>query len=282
MSFADLAKKVTAQPTGFSGGFIGSTNLNQQAGGLFSNFSSKAPPMLFGGGTSLSSDNKKPTEEANGEEQDADGNQNPEEYEPQVEFKPLVKLHEVEVKTGEEDEEVLFKQRCKLFKFNSELKEWKEKGVGEIKILKHKIKENHYRVLMRRDQVLKLCANHRINASIKLENVNEKQLSWFVNDCSEEEPHAELLLAKFRHEEDAQKFKSEFENAQKCSGSLTKNQNTTAALVPSKTIENKISSLVKQAEEGSWKCDGCLTINKPNNAKCACCETPKPSNDTGH
>ena len=53
---------------------------------------------------------------------------NPEEFEPQVDFEPIVKLQEVETKTGEEDEEVLLKHRCKLFRFNLETKEWKEKG----------------------------------------------------------------------------------------------------------------------------------------------------------
>ena len=35
----------------------------------------------------------------------------------------------VEVKTGEEDEEAVFKERCKLYRFVGETKEWKEKGV---------------------------------------------------------------------------------------------------------------------------------------------------------
>jgi len=126
-----------------------------------------------------------------------------------------VKLQEVETKTGEEDEEILFKQRCKLFRFNNNTKEWKEKGLGDIKILKHKFKENHYRILMRREQVLKLCANHRINTAIKMENVTEKQVTWYVQDCSEDEPHAEILLAKFRLEDDATKFKKEVERVQK-------------------------------------------------------------------
>ncbi len=46
----------------------------------------------------------------------------------------VVSYQKVETKTGEEDEEILFKQRCKLFRFNYDSKEWKEKGIGEIKI----------------------------------------------------------------------------------------------------------------------------------------------------
>lgn len=52
-------------------------------------------------------------------------------------FKPVIPLPEkVEVKTGEEEEEVLYCHRAKLFRFvNSE---WKERGLGDIKILKRK------------------------------------------------------------------------------------------------------------------------------------------------
>ena len=37
--------------------------------------------------------------------------------------------------------------------------EWKERGTGEIKLLKHK-ENGKIRVLMRRDKTLKICANH--------------------------------------------------------------------------------------------------------------------------
>lgn len=44
------------------------------------------------------------------EEAEADeGNKDPESEEPQAYFEPVVKLDEVEVVSGEEDEEVLFK-----------------------------------------------------------------------------------------------------------------------------------------------------------------------------
>lgn len=202
--------------------------------------------------------------------------ENPEEYEPQVDFKPLVKLQEVETKTGEEDEDVMFKNRAKLYRFNPELKEWKEKGVGDIKILKHKLR-NTYRVLMRREQVLKICANHRINPSIKLEKLNEKQLTWHVQDCSEEQPRAETLLIKFRHEEEATKFRTVFTEVQRI---LKANPSdaTESSSVKTEAVPNKI---VSKVAEGSWKCDGCLSLNKPGTTKCACCETPKPSGDNG-
>ncbi|KAI2596750.1 RANBP1 isoform 10, partial [Pan troglodytes] len=51
--------------------------------------------------------------------------------------------------------------RAKLFRFASEndLPEWKERGTGDVKLLKHKEK-GAIRLLMRRDKTLKICANH--------------------------------------------------------------------------------------------------------------------------
>lgn len=144
----------------------------------------------------------------------------------------MVKLAEVEVKTGEEDEEVMFKSRSKLYRFDTNLKEWKEKGVGEMKILKHKHAPNTYRVLMRRDQVLKLCANHRITPDIKLETMSEKQLRWLANDCSEGHPVPELLAIKFRLEEDAKAFQEAFHKAQQASSSA-------ASATPTKPNNNQ-------------------------------------------
>lgn len=126
-----------------------------------------------------------------------------------------MKLAEVEVMTGEENEEAVFKQRCKLYRFDTESKEWKEKGTGELKVLKHK-SNDVYRILMRRDQVLKLCANHRITPDLKLEIHAEKQVRWHAQDYSEgNDGKHELLAARFRSEADAKSFKDVVEKAQK-------------------------------------------------------------------
>ena len=53
----------------------------------------------------------------------------------------------VEVKTGEEDEEPQFVSRAKVFLFSDKDKEWKERGVGDFKILKH-VKNSKFRFLL--------------------------------------------------------------------------------------------------------------------------------------
>ena len=77
-----------------------------------------------------------------------------------VHFEPVVKLTEkIETKTNEESEEQMFKMRAKLFKFVKESTEWKERGTGDVRLLKHKT-NGKTRLVMRRDKTLKVCANH--------------------------------------------------------------------------------------------------------------------------
>ncbi len=67
------------------------------------------------------------------------------------EFDPIIPLpDEVEVKTGEEEEEILFETRCKLYRYTEN--QWKERGSGNIKILWNK-QTDQARVVMRREQV---------------------------------------------------------------------------------------------------------------------------------
>merc|ERR1719447_642736 len=52
-------------------------------------------------------------------------------------FEPVIPLPDkVDVVTGEEEEEVLYSHRAKLFRLVDG--EWKERGIGDVKILKHK------------------------------------------------------------------------------------------------------------------------------------------------
>lgn len=50
-------------------------------------------------------------------------------------------------------------RRAKLFRFDKEAKEWKERGTGDVRLLQHK-SLGKVRLVMRRDKTLKVCANH--------------------------------------------------------------------------------------------------------------------------
>eukprot|EP00029_Vermamoeba_vermiformis_P013808 TRINITY_DN8736_c0_g1_i1.p2 TRINITY_DN8736_c0_g1~~TRINITY_DN8736_c0_g1_i1.p2 ORF type:complete len:200 (-),score=93.36 TRINITY_DN8736_c0_g1_i1:64-615(-) len=115
-------------------------------------------------------------------------------------------------KTLEEDEDIVCQMRCKLYRFVSASKEWKEKGIGDIKLLKHK-ETGKVRVLMRRDKIYKLAANHYIHKLMKLSEAmgNDKTLVWTATDFADGEPVEEVLAARFTTTQLAQDWKKHFE-----------------------------------------------------------------------
>lgn len=120
---------------------------------------------------------------------------------PTAEFKPVVPLPElIDVKTGEEGQEVLFEERSKLFRFDSNTKEWKERGVGKMKILKDPTTAA-VRFLMRREQVLKLCCNHRISSKLDMKSHlgSDRAWTWHAQDYSEGEMRNELFALRFKN-----------------------------------------------------------------------------------
>lgn len=142
-----------------------------------------------------------------------------------VHFEPVIHLTEkVEVKTNEESEEQLFKMRAKLFKFVKESSEWKERGTGDIRLLKHK-ENGKTRLVMRRDKTLKVCANHYIVPEMKLSPNVGSDRSWVWNaaaDVSEGEPEAVTLAIRFGNSDNANQFKDAFIKAQKENEALFK------------------------------------------------------------
>ncbi|KAJ8415155.1 hypothetical protein AAFF_G00008530 [Aldrovandia affinis] len=147
-------------------------------------------------------------DEEGSDDEDASGNAD-------IHFEPIVSLPEVETKSGEEDEEILFKERTKLYRWDRDVNQWKERGVGDIKILFHPHKR-YYRVLMRREQVFKVCANHTISQGMELKpmNTSTNALVWTATDYAEGDAKVEQLAAKFKTAELANSFKRKFEECQ--------------------------------------------------------------------
>ena len=80
-------------------------------------------------------------------------------------------MHEVKVETGEENEDTFWKCRSKLYRWAAG-SEWKERGLGEAKLLQHK-ETKKIRFLLRQEKTLKIVANHygahaRIHACLLL------------------------------------------------------------------------------------------------------------------
>lgn len=61
-------------------------------------------------------------------------------------YPPIVSLPEVDVPTGEDEEEEIFKIRSKLFRFDSTESppEWKERGTGNLILIAYKTITTNY------------------------------------------------------------------------------------------------------------------------------------------
>ena len=138
---------------------------------------------------------------------------NPEKEDESVVFKPIVSLpKEVDIKSGEEDETTMFSGRAKLYRFTEGT--WKERGVGEIKVLYDPNKKRG-RVIMRRDQVHILCANHYISNDMVLKPQGSSDKSWVWHaqgDFADSEGKEQLFAVKFKDAENAVAFKQAFED----------------------------------------------------------------------
>ena len=150
------------------------------------------------------------------EKEDVDSDEEAEEDD--IYFEPIVQLptNKVEFKSGEEDEDVVFEQRAKLFRFDSGTKEWKERGTGNIKLL-YNPQTGMVRILMRREKVHKVCANHFLTPDMTLQPGKGSTKSWVwstIVDSSDEEARPEQFAAKFETEEIAEAFKAKFEEMQ--------------------------------------------------------------------
>jgi len=175
---------------------------------------------MFGGGQK-----KEKREEPEDDPQEPSGSskkkQEDDEDDPEREtdahFEPVVRLTErIEVKTNEEQEGQTFKMRAKLFRFHAHDKEWKERGTGDVRLLKHR-ESGKTRLVMRRDKTFKVCANHYVVPDKKLSPNVGSDRSWVWNaaaDVSEGEPESCTLAIRFANSENANLFKEAFERAQ--------------------------------------------------------------------
>ncbi|VUZ94182.1 ran-specific GTPase-activating protein 1, putative [Plasmodium vivax] len=127
---------------------------------------------------------------------------------------PKIELKEVEIRTGEEDESLFWSGRSKLYRWVEG--EWKERGLGESKLLLHK-KKGIIRFLLRQEKTLKVVANHYIYPNKSYCKLvpnagSEKIYAWTVKDFAEE-PKIEQFALKFNTAEAAKLFKQKFDEA---------------------------------------------------------------------
>lgn len=118
----------------------------------------------------------------------------------QLLIQPILPI--VDVKTGEEDEECIFKIRAKLFRWRNN--EWKERGIGDLKLLRNKTSKK-IRLIERQDKTLKPVANFIIAedplCAIKEHQGSDKMFFLSAYDFSEEQPQIEKFVIKLGNAE---------------------------------------------------------------------------------
>ncbi|XP_011499703.1 PREDICTED: ran-specific GTPase-activating protein-like [Ceratosolen solmsi marchali] len=137
----------------------------------------------------------------------------------EVHFEPIIQLPLVEVSTNEEEEHEMIKLRAKLYRYDTtdSPAEWKERGTGEVKLLRHKTK-NTVRIVMRRDKTLKICANHFVWPWMELNPNCGSDRAWVwsaLADFADEQPKPQLLAIRFANVENAKLWKETFDKAKK-------------------------------------------------------------------
>ena len=202
--------------------------------------------------------------------------------EPDVYFQPVVTLPDnYTYQSGDDGGTILFEHRCKLFRFHESLKQWKERGVGDIKITRHG-QTGKARVIMRRDQIWKICCNHFITKDMKLVPLgNEKTWVWFTqSDYSDEEPKKEKLAVRFKTADTAKEFKGVFEScveevpSQDATSGGGRGRGRGKA-----TSAQATGPLALQCSESEWECEDCMVRNKVSDTICIACTAPRQGLD---
>uniref|UniRef100_A0A8D9BSU6 E3 SUMO-protein ligase RanBP2 n=1 Tax=Cacopsylla melanoneura TaxID=428564 RepID=A0A8D9BSU6_9HEMI len=216
------------------------------------------------------------------EESGVAGGNPDDDFVPTAEFKPVIPMPDlVTVITGEENSTTLWECRSKLLRFEPEAKEWKERGLGVMKLLRDETSQA-VRLVMRREQVHKVCCNQRISAGFELKPLatSDKAWTWYGIDYSEGETKNELFALRFKTSEQADEFKAKIEQVVaelKANPSPVKQTSTAGEQKKPSSGDNKpsLSSLFKP-KAGSWECQGCFVRNAADLTTCPACNTVKP------
>ncbi|KAL0735098.1 hypothetical protein Bca4012_011308 [Brassica carinata] len=131
---------------------------------------------------------------------------------------PIVRLEEVAVTTGEEDEDAVLDLKSKLYRFDKEGKQWKERGAGTVKLLKHK-------------------------ETGKEHSGNEKSCLWHATDFSDGELKDELFCIRFASIENCKTFMEKFTEIAESQqvGKDSKEGDEAAGLLENLSVEDQTS-----------------------------------------
>ncbi|KAI3877536.1 hypothetical protein MKX03_030646 [Papaver bracteatum] len=143
-------------------------------------------------------------------------NDKPEDFGCFFEFRVKTELAEgfrhIEPKLEEED--ALLRLNAKLYRFDKDGNQWKERGVGVLKLLKHK-QTKKVRLVMIQSKTMKVIANHLVLPRILtlMHAKSENSWTWHASDFSDGELKQEVFCARFPCSEDARLFRKRFVKA---------------------------------------------------------------------
>ncbi|GJN08176.1 hypothetical protein PR202_ga26069 [Eleusine coracana subsp. coracana] len=165
---------------------------------------------------------------------------------------PIIKLEEVAVTTGEEDEDVLLDMKSKLYRFDKEGNQWKERGTGTVKLLKHK-ETAKVRLVMRQAKTLKICANHLVVSTTKMQEHagSDKSCVWHALDFADGELKEEMFAIRFGSVENCKKFRETIEEIAEQQGNTEKESeeaSSAAELVEKLTVTESKAESAKSEE----------------------------------
>ena len=177
------------------------------------------------------------------DEEIQDPDYNPEEEVVNTDYK-IVDLPEVKVETNEGQEEVIFSAKSKMYRFTDN--QWKERGIGELKIVKNK-PTSRVRCFLKQEQTFKLRCMFELLAetgeSLEKLKTAEKSWMWKCIDFSEGKAKVEKFCARFKTAEDFDKFAEEFKKG------VEHNTKTAAEKKPEAPAEKKEEVKEEKKEE---------------------------------
>ena len=137
------------------------------------------------------------------------------------------------VKSGEEDEDSLYKQRCKLFKMADG--QWKERGTGNAKLLANKA-TGKVRLVMRQEKTHKVCCNHTVDPATVIAPMagSDRAWAWSALDFAEGEPKMEMFALRLKDADQAAEFKKAWDDARAANAKVPSAGAGSAAPTPTK------------------------------------------------
>ncbi|XP_009594222.1 ran-binding protein 1 homolog b-like [Nicotiana tabacum] len=167
---------------------------------------------------------------------------------------PIVRLEEIAVINGEEDEDAILDLKAKLYRFDKDGNQWKERGAGTVKFLKHK-ETGKVRLIMRQSKTLKICANHLVVPTMTVQEHagSEKSCVWHAADFADGELKDEFFCIRFASIENCKAFMETFQEVAESQKKKGENEDASnaAGLLEKLSVEDKKSEekSVEKAEE---------------------------------